>query len=234
MQDTNRPNPDELYWDAVDNVLESFNTGDIPADCRELAEHVERFSREVEQHDKNTEINPHQQHPHESFWRALDAIRDHINGKIDAPLPPLETIQELRDQNVDDNQIAKMYGFIDRRGNPMPWLVKRELEKPGSVLKTPGAIDGRDWMDPRLKDVRPTFSRDDEAEAEKMEAAEVEAAPCPETPRELWEQDVPAAQAAKMLRRPLAEVEAEFQQLTAEREKKKKKPTKEPEAAGTA
>lgn len=235
VQDPNRQNPDDSYWDAVENVLETFKAGDIPADCRELNEFVVRFSREVERHDQNTEVNPDNQYPHDSFWGALGEIRDHITGRIDAPLPPLETIPELRSQGVGDEQIARIYGFFDRHGRLMPWLVKREIDNPDSVLKAEGAIDGRTWIDPRIAERTTSLSIADDDELEKHAAAAEDSKPCPETPAELWEQNVPASQAARMLRKPQAEVEALFAKLTADHEKAKKKESKQPaETAGSA
>ena len=212
----NEPNPTSTYWDAVDEVLLAFERGDIPAECRGLAELVERLAIENDRFNARND-DTGEQYPHDDFFAAVQAIRQHLNGVIQVPLKPLETIKELVEQKVSHEQIAKIYGFTDRRGNVLPWLVQRELDKPNSVLNTSGAIDGRDWRDPRLPPVEDS-SPEDERLVRKSKAAADDQKPCPELPRELWEQKVPAKQAAKMLRRSVTEVEELFAGFELERE----------------
>ena len=213
--DQDRAEPDEAYWDAADDLFEAFAAGDIPADCRKLADAVAklldedaRFARAMDERGAT--------YPHHEFWAAREAVEAALKASESRELRPLEPVAELRRQGVDDRQIAKIWGFVNRRGEEMPWLVQEELDKPGAVTKTPGALDGRDWEDPRLRDMRQAEGAG-ERHAEgirrrgrKSEAVDKadEPKPCPETPKELWEQGVSPEQSARMLRRTVDEVKA--------------------------
>lgn len=217
VEDDNRPAPDDTYWDACTAVTEAFAAGEIPADCRELAERVEKLADELAVFDGRHDVDDAS--PHAAFWTARQNVQVLFEQQSHRELPPLETIAQLKAQNVSDRQIAMIYGFKDRRGNPLPNLVQREIEQPGSVLKTPGAVDGRDWADPRLADFQ---SADDAAERHynelqaKREAAKPVA--CPESPRDLWEQGVSVNQAAKMLGEEPTATAEQFAKFDAERE----------------
>lgn len=218
--DKKRPSPDGEYWEAVDNLTAAFASGDMPEDCRELSDAVQVFAREVQEFDDrdNPDDNPD---PGNAFWSAREKIATVLAGKgPSARLRPLESIASLRAlPGMTDLQIAKIWGFKDRHGNWLPHLVQEELDRPGSVLKTPGAIDGRDWRDPRLS---PSGNAPAEriatkvSEKRKKEARKTE--PCPETPKQLWEQKVSVSQSAKMLQRDEAEVATLFAQFDQEME----------------
>lgn len=222
VEDDNRPNPDESYWDAVDALRETFEHGEIPAESRVLADAVEDFLDEASRFDAREDVNNF--YPGDAFWEARERIAKVLEGDgvNPAELRPLESIKELVSQGVTHMQIAKMYGFFNRNGDPMPHLVQRELDKPGSVLETKGAVDGKDWIDPRLKEQQEAAeaaARHTGRLADKTKKAAVEHEPaCPESPRDLWEQNVSPKQAAKMLRKPLAEVEGLWAQFDQERE----------------
>lgn len=224
--DDNKPVPDGRYWDLADDVIAAFDDGSIPADCRELAEAVEAFTDEVSVFDNRD--NPAEAYPHAAFWTAVGKVRKCIESAKGPTLRPLESLQTLREQKVTDMQICTIYGFFDRKGNAMPWLVQQELDKPGSILQAPGAIDGRDWHDPRVPPNQKATDDADESDravTRKTKAAEREAAPCPETPHELFQQGVSIAQAARMLRQEesviagmWADFEAEKKQHDEQRE----------------
>ncbi len=225
VEDSNKPAPDEGYWGAVDRLIESFGTGEIPAECRRLADAVDRFATEVEKFDGRE--NPSAVYPGEDFWAARERIAMIIeSGESDAKsvdLKPLESIASLVAKGVNDITIAKIYGFRDRKGNWLTGLVQKEIDQPGSVLKTEGAIDGRTWSDPRLPDPsagNEVAERHATALADKRRKADAKKArkPCPESPRDLWQQKVPVAQAASMLVQDEAAVAAMFAGFDAEQE----------------
>ena len=217
----NRPDPDNVYFDAADDLFRAFDAGDIPGDCRPLAEAVEAFREAVADFDGREDEQ--QLHPGESFWRAREAVEAALNGPSRRELPPLESIKDLAAlPYMQHAQIAKMYGFIDRRGNLMLKLVQMELDSPGSVIgpaaKGKGLIDGRDWADPRLAELDEqdgAAERSMDAIRAKGRESKRDAAPCPETPRELWEQGVGPAQAARMLKQPEHDVRQQFTEWTA-------------------
>jgi hypothetical protein len=222
VEDDNRPAPDEVYWDACDAIVESFGSGDIPADCRTLADAVERFVSEVERFDDREDATD--VYPHDAFWTARERIAVVLLGAEKAAakaLQPLESIVVLRAQGVGDAQIAMIYGFRDRNGNWMPQLVQREIDQPGSVLKTPGAVDGRDWRDPRIKDgdaANEPAERHAEALSRKKRRAAKNRQACPETPEDLWRQKVTVQQAARMLGLSESEVAEMFSDFEKEHE----------------
>ncbi len=222
VEDDNRPNPDESYWDSVDGMLNKFDDGGtIPGELRGLDKAVSKFRDEVEAFE--TEDDQNNLYPKDPFWAAIANIRKAMAGGEDRKqLPPLEAIKSLAAlPYMQHAQIAEIYGFRDRKGNLMPALVQKELDTPGSVIGTRGAIDGRDWTDPRLKDVEQDES-DDTERTEKLSRkgrqASKEAAACKESPEELWEQNVSVRQAAQMLRREEPEVAKLFAELTAARD----------------
>jgi predicted RNase H-like HicB family nuclease len=215
--DRKRPSPDGAYWKAVDDLTGSFADGDIPEDSRELAEAVQAFALHVQEFDDRDEPDDNPDPPN-AFWAAREKIAKILQGQTrSAALKPLESIPSLRQlPGMSDMQIAKIYGLKDRYGNWLPHLVQQELDHPGSVLKTPGAVDGRNWVDPRLP---PPGNEKAKVVATKIgEKRKKEAKPCPETPQELWEQGVSVSQAAKMLLKEESEVATLFAQFDQERE----------------
>jgi hypothetical protein len=196
---------DDTYKDALDALFESFEAGDIPADLRDLADTLPEFDKQYADFaSREEELDGY---PQQAFWSAFENFRRVLENPNEvATLPPLESVQLLNEQKVSHSQIAKMYGLIDAKGVPQAHLIQKELDDPGSVI-------GPDWVDPRQKEfdeARAAAGR----HAEKLQkAAEPTAAPdkpCPETPRELWEQKVSAEQSAKMLKQPLEPIKKQW------------------------
>ena len=219
--DDNRENPDEIYWDGVTDLVESFEKGDVPADCRTLTDAVMAFADEADAFESRTDER--QLYPKESFWRALEKVRQVVDGPTRRELPPLESIAELAKlPYMQHAQIAEIYGFKDRRGHLLTRLVQMELDAPGSVIgeaaKGKGLVDGRDWKDPRVDEIdneEGAADRAFEAIEAKGRRARKESAPCKETDAELWEQGVSAEQAAAMLKQDVAGVRKRFADWTA-------------------
>ena len=120
-----------------------------------------------------------------------------------------------------DHQICEIYGFNDKKGRLMPHLIDKEIKTPGSVLKTPSAIDGRDWEDPRItvrRKTKPSAAATIAAKVRERGATTSTEKPCPESPRELWEQRVSVTQSAKMLLKSEDEVKKLFAGFDAELE----------------
>lgn len=217
VEDDNQQNPTEVYWDALEAVLDSFAEGEIPASCRELAAAVERLAEEFEVYDNRHNVSV--MYPHEAFWTARQAVATLFEQSKARELPPLESIAQLDAQKVSHRQIAQIYGFVDQQGRVLPHLVQKELDSPGSVTKTPGAIDGRTWRDPRIVDDEPSAERHhSELLAKRQAVAEVDQQACPESARDLWEQGVSVNQAAKMLKQDASAVALTFAEFEAARE----------------
>lgn len=210
--DEHRPNPDEIYWDAFDELVATFTTGDIPGDCVKLLSAVNELVEEDQIFEEREDTQ--NAYPHDGFWEAREALAKlREQPKIDDFIP-LEPILTLHQQKVSHRQIALMYGLLLPNGEPAAHLIQNELDKPGSVI-------GPNWVDPRKKE----HEQRQRAQAGDLQAllrrksqrAAEASKPCPESPRELWEQKVPVAQAAAMLKIPIAEVQGMFDQFEAER-----------------
>lgn len=211
VDDGNRPNPDSIYWDAVDAVNQSFSAGTIPSDCRTLAEAAAGLSKEVEVFNQREDEGT--VYPRAEFWGAIQGIREALADTEEPELRPLESIQALDKQKVPHRQIALIYGLVDREGNPQGHLIQQELDKPGSVIDD-------NWIDPRIRERQAAENAASE-HAERLESkgrAADRSPPCKETVEELWQQGVGARQAAKMLHRRQEDVQAEYERLDNERE----------------
>lgn len=214
--------PDEDYWNAYNDMSSTVLNGDVPGSCRLLVQAAENLAKECQVFDEQAAVD--QQMPHDGFWSAREAmahIRAGMKRNEIAQLKPLETIRELRQQKVSDEQIARIYGLYMANGEPASHLVQRELDNPGSIV---GPDSG--WIDPRLREAERDnadgdrrTARADAGLTSKRGNRRVEAEkPCPETPQELWQQNVSAAQSAKMLRMPEQEVSAMFARFAREQD----------------
>jgi len=217
----NTPCPTETYWDAVDAVVDAFTDEDIPGDCRDLAKAADLLR--VERDNFDNRAAPEEMYPEDSFWEAVKAFETALQDmdRKGRPLPPLESIAQLKQlPHITDTQIAKIWGLRDRFGNLSVQMVQSELDSPGSITQTPGAMDGQDWVDPRLarKSKNKVPSVRQAALEEKGRAARKQIKPCPESPKDLWEQKLTPAQAAKTLGMDAQEVEALFKGFEAERD----------------
>lgn len=219
---SNRPDdPDQSYWEAYDYMVDTWDTGDIPSVCRELHELVLKLmERNAEFNDQASDTN---QDPGPRFFAAVHAIRNHLTAKEKRPLKftePLKDIMALPGMSL--MQAAKMYGFIDRHGNPMTHLVTKELETPGSVTKTPGAVDGRDWFDPlNPPEVAEADGEDDKPLSKIMHLKKkaAEKPKCPESLDDLRRQKVPLEQVVRMTGLTAEHIKAEWDKLAKEAEK---------------
>lgn len=225
--DSGRPYADRRLFRAVESLTDTFRAGEIPADCRALARAVADLQDELAEYDDRANVDDQ---PRDSFWAACESIRNRI-VELEAPPPlkPLESIAELAAlPNMTHEQIARMYGFKDKHGRLLLHLVARELKEPGSVISTPGGMDGADWVDPRERKRKERLGIVSQEAAERSnrrkEAAEESPKvrkPCPETPLELFEQGVSVEQAARMLMREPSEVAAAWQDFAEDAEQAK-------------
>lgn len=217
VADENRPSPDTSYWEGVDELIETFDNGDIPSECRKLSVAVEQFADQVDLfHDRD---DVEQMYPDSPYWESWENVAQARelpaeNATTDE-LPPLEPIPILHAQNVQHDQIARMYGLFLPNGEPARHLVQRELDKPGSVINA-------NWKDPRQKAAKENKSLQETAkiarEDRQKQKTENAGKACPESPRDLWEQDVDVEQAARMLKMPLAEVTEMFAEFDSDAE----------------
>src|SRR5262245_59244008 len=98
VNDEHRSIIDGIYSSAIDNLLKTFSDGDIPADCRELAEAVGEFSKQVQEFDDNGDQVP----PEGSdFWKAREGIAEVLQDERQVNRrAALEPIARLREQGA--------------------------------------------------------------------------------------------------------------------------------------
>jgi len=210
---------DGRYRESVNQLSSVFDDGDIPPNCRTLHSRTLEFLIEW---DSYQEVNGE---PPNRLWAAyqimVDAAERIDQVEDDIELYEIEPIATLRNPGdgraaVSDFQIAKMWRFLDRRGEPSPALVQKEFINPGSVTQTRGGMDGRDWVHPAIAErqkkaaavkLKRNMERQREDEVINDKPRKVRQ-PCSETPFELYCTGVGAPQAAKMLCKPESEVEA--------------------------
>lgn len=222
-----RPNPDAIYWDAVDQMIAVYENGGIPADCRELCRRLDEFIRELNEFDNRD--NAMSLMPKKAFFTAVDKLiecrtQEHVE---EAPFKQLEPILDLAAlPNMGIDQIARMYGLTTKSGQPRLDFVSELIVKLKSAASkgdntVADVLDlqkklldegcGGEWIDPRVLERESrrktrTARREENAERrEQMRTRDEEK--CPETPKQLFLQGVDEDQAAKMLRMPLAEVQ---------------------------
>ena len=100
----NVPSPDASYKDALDALTESFAAGEIPSDCRELAEEVEKLQAEIVHWNKSDRA-----YPRDEFWTRIEALRQLLDGRNDPVTLDGSHITERRYE-------SEVYG--DENGGP--------------------------------------------------------------------------------------------------------------------
>ena len=142
----NRQYPDATLFDAFDDLFAVLENGDIPAESRPLCDLLSKLRHEWEEYNNREDVGVF------DFANSLKAAREniveHLHVKALVKPPELESIAKLREQKCSDSQIAAAYNFYDRNGYALAALVEKEFADPGSVTRTPGAVDGKDWVHP--------------------------------------------------------------------------------------
>jgi len=211
LNDSNRPVPDTIYWDSLEDLFTQFERGDVPADCRKLAGTVGRMQIELNKYDQRKNVA--KLDPRVEFFEAINAIEAAMNEPTDREpvYAPLEKMADLLKSGCTHQQIAIIYELYDERGNVDISRVMMELGQPGSVIN-------ESWTDPRIARWRREHGRtvQDWQDAQQTKRATAEAInptqkPCHETPFELWTQGVNLSQSAAMLQKPIHAVEEMFE-----------------------
>jgi hypothetical protein len=192
--DPNRPNPDALYWEALDELVGVYREGDVPEECREMAEAVMELGLEGMAFDNRQDYN--RQYPQQTFFAAREKLVRVRQGREKRSEPrPLESIDELNAQKVNPNQIARMHGIET-------WQVLKYLEKDKDGKR--GWEFPADYVPPHLRDEqqrqKSARERYDSAML-RREKAEAAANPVAhEEIEELLQQGVSIKQIARMKR----------------------------------
>lgn len=122
-QESGQPRITNQLAEAIDDLVATYNDGDIPGECRSLFLVYPVLQKEWEQFagpegyasDKNPSPRP-------SLWRALEAMERLLIIKGEDYVPPmLETVSELVEQKVTYQQIAKIYSYATPTGYVGPF-----------------------------------------------------------------------------------------------------------------
>lgn len=197
---------DESYLDSCELVLRTFRSGAIPADCRALAKAVDALAQQFDEYNILCATDDYPP-PSDAFCGAVQALRDCRSKMEFVGLKPLESIAQLEKEQVPHSQIARIYGFLDARGEPQPWKVEEELAKPG---KHTGP--GTGWVDPRVLETQAEMRAGDESDIDSGDPDDDDADDfgdddgdgdplgehCPESIEELIRQGVGVRQIAQM------------------------------------
>lgn len=226
--DQNSSHPTLSYWNALDAMLATFENGDLPAECRELASRVWALAQERVKFDASEAASPGH-----SFWLARERLADMAKRTRESPEKRhLEPIAELHRQNVPHEQIARIWGLVREDGSGKAYLVQQELNSPGSVI-TPDFVHPDDAL--RLREAQESRRRYLELSSQlgqqAIQTKIEEDPPCPETPLELWLQNVSVRQAAQMLKMSPEVVSKLFQGFEMDRRQREGKASPENSAA---
>jgi hypothetical protein len=143
-RDSNRPNPDETYWDAVDAMVEAVGKTRATERNRGLILSVSVLAAErdafFEQRDAEERTLPK-----DSFFVVREEVAADYRDVITDPVPfqQIPPMKQLVAEGLKPPQIARMYGLLDHEGNPRVDLVNQELASPGSVIN-------ESYVDPRI------------------------------------------------------------------------------------
>lgn len=208
--DITRPDiPPASWWEACEAMFDLWQVGEVPEDCRLLAEEVEKF--EVAVHEWDLLERPDLSEDLKRARESLEAAFERGNIPED-DRPVLEPMALLAKQDVSYEQIARMYGLVDSSGKGKAHLVAKELANPGSVIKAdwvhPDELERRQALENATK--RSRAVRESVGEESPRKQAEPDP-PCPETVEDLYYQEVSVEQAARMLQRPVEDVAADYE-----------------------
>lgn len=213
--ESDTPHLTEELETAVDELVEVFEDGTIPGDCRdlthrvaELSEHWHAWKAKVAASGGIATV------PGDAFWAALEHVED-ARRKAE-PKPPivLESIKELTDQKVPDRQICLIYGWIDGAGHPLLHKLHEERAKPGTHT-------GEGFLPPAEKSRRQKEARKqaviDRIREKRRTKVESITTPAPEPIEDLVAQGVSAEQISRLKHMTIAQVMAACDELGVER-----------------
>lgn len=185
----------ESVLEALDSLAEmACKCENVEPDARSLVLAADALAEELLAWAAAVEVDPQAVNPagNQELWVAYEAIMEAL---VEPPRRLPEPINELTDQGVSLEQIAKIYGFFDEHGRPSARMVLEEKEKPGthynsSTWVEPARRRRQSEIDERWKDRKPVTYEALTGQRERPVA--------PETIEELLAQGVSAKQIAKM------------------------------------
>ncbi|HWA99417.1 MAG TPA: hypothetical protein VG713_13035 [Pirellulales bacterium] len=208
-----RLDENEPLWQAIEETIEAFGEGAVPANCRKIESIVVRELKPAWSDWKNHRFgrsrNPVHELPGNGVWKTIEAIEDGRQEAKARKFPKPESVAELKSQKVSDAQICRIWGWVDSDGRPDFDKLREEIEEPGK--HTSNYVHP---MEQRAKQ---------QAAAEQKRLAEFRSRqrnklrtltqPSKETTEDLIRQGVSASQIAKLRKITVDEVYAEADAL---------------------
>ena len=203
------------FQSAVDDMVEVFSTGDIPADCRALNKEVEALTDLWKAWKTAAEVSGDTNTmPSQDFWLAMERVAAARVQAVPKQPVKLETIEQLDKQGVSDRQICVMYEWVLTDGSP-------DFDKLREERKDPGTHTGEDFVPPQERRRLERQSSQDAAVArarrrreKKLEKMSAEA---PESLEQLVAEGVSAEQIAIMRNCTVEQVFAECDEESLQR-----------------
>lgn len=194
--ESDTPHITETFETAIDELLEVFELGSIPGDCRELTHRVSTMGEHWYAWKAKVElagaINPM---PGDGFWDALESVEDGRRAAEPKRAAVLEPIKELTSQKVPDRQICLIYGWTDPDGSPQFYKLQEERAEPGTHI-------GKDFVAPQEKERRQKDARAkaiiDRIRKARRSKVEQLSTPAPEPLADLVAQGVSAEQIGQL------------------------------------
>lgn len=192
---------DRAFSQAVDAVKETLPKTDMGQEGMRLHIATMAFLVEAEKYDNRMDLDaaasPEDQ-PHDEFWSSLVVVEKLYKeyGKPPKSFRAPETVEYLVDSVKNHAQIAAMLGLFMEDGRPDLARLQQEIAKPGSVIDDDFVHPDDAKRDAKLEVEHVLYVNLLEEMAVESESHDV----CPETPEELYRQDVKVDQAINMLK----------------------------------
>lgn len=191
---------------ALDAICSMCGATELDDDVKEIILEIDRLQSELAAWGIALDISADSVHPAGTpeLWSSFRAVREIIRPRT-RRLP--EPIRDLMESGVNDDQICKIYGFIDSNGTPDPVKLFEEKTTPGTHF------DVKKWVHPsearRMAEINErwknrTFTEHTPVSTEAERKRHVAA----ESVIDLLAQNVPSEQISLMKAITVEEVEA--------------------------
>jgi len=200
---------DHDFVDAVETVQAVFAEGDIPGECRRLADHVAALDAPWQKWRALCDENPlgAPAQPGEAFWRGVELLETCLSQTLEPRVIRHASVAELIDQKVSPAQICRIWKLLKPDGTPDMQKFYEEKEKPGThTAVNPYEARAAAEREALRRKVEVARQRLRERRAEKQ-------APPPDSLEALVGQGVSAKQLAKMFHKPVEWIQEECRRL---------------------
>lgn len=195
--------------DAVETLMALFAEGDIPGECRRLADQVaamdapwQKWRQQCDESPLNAPAQPGQQ-----FWRCVELLETLLSEAIEPKVTRHASVAELIEQKVSPAQICRIWKLLKPDGTPDMEKFYEEKEKPGRHT----AVNPYEAQAAAERDA---LRRKVEAARQRLRARRAkEQTPPPDSLEALVGQGVSARQLARMFHQPVEWIQAECRRL---------------------